>query len=175
MNRTEATEVVKMLQTFWPIEWSQRMSRQIEERLADELTIMFEEYSLAEVQDELRKLARTVTKPPTYKQMLDDLRMLSGTAGSNDFVWEQYIYYWVMDEQKREYVKTCNVKIYPNGRVVIPKGVPRNEKLLRRQGIIDKDGRGIYPGAQPVVVDDSDEVYQGVIPLVEDLFKEQGA
>ena len=35
MNRTEATEVVKMLQTFWPIEWSQRMSRQIEERLAD--------------------------------------------------------------------------------------------------------------------------------------------
>ena len=173
MNRAESAEVVKMLQTFWPIEWSQRMSRDMENRLADELTIMFQDYTFSEVQDELRKLARTVTRPPTYKQMLDDLRMASGTVGSKDFVEVQYIYYWALDEYKREYVKHCNVKVYPNGRVVIPKGIPRNERLLRRQGIIDKDGRGIYPGAQPLVVDDPEDVYQGIIPLVEDLFKEQ--
>lgn len=175
MTRQQAPEIVKLLQTFWPIEWSQRMSTAMEDRLADELAIMFKDYELQDVQETLRKLARSVTRPPTYKQMLDDLRNSAGRS-SNDFVWVPYVYKWVEDKQRREYAWQVNVKVFPNGSVLLPRGIPWNEKLLRRQGIIGKDGRGIYPRTQDLDQSEAqkknEDAYEGFQETIEDLFED---
>lgn len=145
MNRQDAQEVVKLLQVFWPIEWSQRMNGDMADRLATELAFMFKDYKLEEVQTVIRALATSVDRPPTYKQILAGLNALHGKDPRQlDFRWEQYSYKFFRDDQGREYVKTCNVKIYPNGEVKLPKGIPWNEKLMRRQDIIDENGIGIY-------------------------------
>lgn len=172
MTTEQSREIVQLLQTFWPIEWSQRMSRAMETKLGEELTIMFKDYDLEEVQTVIRNLARTVERPPTYKRMLEDLSTArGGTAQSLDFVWEPYIYFRGLDSKGREYVKVCNVRIYPDGMVRLPKGVPWNDRLLKRQGIIDKDGRGIFPGKKKDKdMQKEDEIPVGFQRTIEDIF-----
>lgn len=145
MTRYESPEVLKLLQVFWPIEWSQRMSRDMEERTADELANMFKDYSLEEVQTVIRTLARTIERPPTYKRIMEDLDKARGKKSTDPgFRWAQYVYQVFQDSQGRGRIKDCNVKIYPDGKVSIPKGVPWNDRLLYKQEIIDENGNGIY-------------------------------
>ena len=145
MNSQDAQEVVKLLQVFWPIEWSQRMARDMETRLATELAFMFEEYTLDEVRTVIRALATSVDRPPTYKQILRGLQAMQGKdPKALPFRWEVYAYKFYRDDLGREYVKTCNVKIYPDGRVETPKGIKKDYRLMRRQDIIDENGIGIY-------------------------------
>lgn len=175
MTRQQAPEIVVMLQTFWPIEWSHRMSTAMEDRLADELAIMFKDYQLQDVQETLRKLARSVTRPPTYKQILDDLRNSAG-GSSHDFVFVPYVYKWVEDKLGREYAWQVNAKVYPDGTVLLPRGVPWDDRLLRRQGIIGKDGKGIYPRTQDLDQSEAqnkkdEDAYEGFQETIENLFE----
>lgn len=144
MNTEQAHEIVKLLQVFWPIEWSQRMSKAHEDKLAGELAIMFKDQEAHDVEEAIRYLARTEERPPVYKKIIETVEKLSGLGGRGDVRYAQYVYKWLKDKQGREYVKQCNVEIYPDGSYKIPKGVPYDRRLLRRQDIIDENGIGIY-------------------------------
>ena len=145
MTLDESKELLKLLQVFWPIEWSQRMSRDMEERTATELAFMFKEYGFEDVRTVVRALATALDRPPAYKQILAGLNAMHGKDPTElDFRWAQYIYKVFRDSQGREYVKSCNVKIYPDGRVEAPNGIKKDFRLMRRQDIIDENGVGIY-------------------------------
>lgn len=144
MNTEQAHEIVKLLQVFWPIEWSQRMSKAHEDKLAGELAIMFEAQDTNDVAEAIRYLARTEERPPVYKKIIETVEKLSGLGDKSEVRYAQYIYKWYRDKYGREYVKQCNVEIYPDGTYKIPKGVPFDRRLLRRQDIIDEDGKAIY-------------------------------
>ena len=144
MNTEQAHEIVRLLQVFWPIEWSQRMSKAHEDKLAGELAIMFKDKEAHDVEEAIRYLARTEERPPVYKKIIETVEKLSGLGDKTDVRYAQYIYKRYKDKKGYEYVKQCNVKIYPDGKVELPKGIPWNDRLMRRQDIIDEDGKGIY-------------------------------
>lgn len=144
MTKEQADSIVKLLQVFWPIEWSQRMSHQHEEILANELATMFKDYDGTDVAEAIRYLARSEERPPTYKKVFETIRKTKGSGDDMGFRYAQYVYQVFRDKKGREYVKQCTVKIFPDGNVEIPKGIPKVHRMLRKMDIIDEDGKGIY-------------------------------
>ena len=141
MTIYDSEDLLRLLQTFWPIEWSPRMSQRQQDSTQQELYRMFKEYEAEEVSDVVRALARKVDRPPSYRQIIQEVLSSRGSSQNGlDFRWEQYIYYWAVDEYGREYVKDCNLKVFNDGRIVAPPGVKLDERLLRRQGIIGPSG-----------------------------------
>ena len=102
----------------------------------EELDTMLADWTLDDVLTTIRALGRTQERTPSYKTIIDELqrRFGPGTMEGIDYRWEQYVYAVRYDSLGREYVRSCTVKVFDDGTFELPKGVPYNERQLRRQG-----------------------------------------
>jgi len=141
MRPGEADRVLTLLEVYWPNWWSPRNSNQHKERVKEELDDMFRNYKLDDVEKVIKDLGRSSDKTPSYSAILNRLKEEVGniTPDGLGYHWEQYIFQVYRDERGREYVRTCNVKVFDDGTFELPKGVPYNERMLRRSGIIQGD------------------------------------
>lgn len=139
----QAYQVVTLLQTFWPIEWSQRMSRRHEDALKAELSRMFNAFELEDVLGAIRTLAETTQRPPALSTILETAMNAAGmTQDVQGWHWDQYIASWKtveIDGYPYEYVDAFNVKVFDDGRIYGPPGKHIDRAECIRQHIIPAD------------------------------------
>lgn len=177
MTIDEAGTVVTLLQTFWPIEWSQRMSRRHEDALKGELARMFSAFELEDVLEAIRSLAETVQRPPALSTILETAMNAAGmTQEAAGWHWDQYVARWItvnIDGYPYEYVDSFNVKVFDDGRVYGPPGRKVDRAECVRQGIIPGALLEHRPVPQPKRTV-SEQLGFSLIPEDEDPFRGGG-
>lgn len=175
MTIDEAGTVVTLLQTFWPIEWSQRMSRRHEDALKAELVRMFNAFELEDVLGAIRSLAETVQRPPALSTILETAMNAAGvTQEAAGWHWDQYIASWQtveIDGYPYEFVDAFNVKVYDDGRIYGPPGKKIDRAECVRQGIIPPSKKELKPAPEKVK-SIAEQLGFKAIPKAEDPFKE---
>lgn len=141
MTSEQSEQVLVLLQTFWPIEWSPRMSRRLTISHTEELKRTFEGFKVEQVLEAIRVLARTTDKPPSMREILEAAHRQRGTSleGNVGWHWDQYIAGWrtdIIDGYPYESVDAFTVKVYDDGRVEVPSGRKVKRAELIRQHII---------------------------------------
>lgn len=184
MTKDEATKVLTLLQTFWPIDWSPRMSKRHETAATEELWRTFKDYEAETVLEAIRTLARTSDKPASLRQIIDKANALEGMqAGPMDYTLEQYIINfpkpgepWPLDADGYEVPpRWVYVRKYKDGRVAGPPGVKIDRRQLIRQHII-KPGDADYEKMQEKkekTVEAVQQMLEGFKPADEVVFGEE--
>jgi len=144
MTSEQSEQVLLLLQTFWPIEWSPRMSRRLTVSTCEELRRTFEDFKADDVCEGIRQLARSLDKPPSQRQMLEAAHRQRGTSIEGDvgYHWEQYIAGWktdIIDGYPYESVDAFTIKVFDDGRVEVPSGRKVKRSELIRQGILREE------------------------------------
>lgn len=156
MTSEQSEQVLLLLQTFWPIEWSPRMSRRHTISTTEELRHIFEDFELEQVLEGIRSLARVVDKPPTLKQIIEAAHRQRGTSvEASGWHWDQYIASWrtvEIDGTEYDYVDAFTIKVFDDGRVEVPSGRKIKKAELYRQHILRKEAEKYEPTQESLPV-----------------------
>jgi len=141
----QGTEILTKLQTFWSIEWSQRMGKRHTDSTVEEIRRAFKDFDAETALEAVRTWADTNDRPPTFRQLVELCRSLKGEPEAVAWRWDQYIASIktvVIDGYPYEFADTFPVKVYTDGRVIAPSGRKVDTNEAARQGLIPAAARG---------------------------------
>lgn len=156
MTTEQGFKILTLLQTFWPIDWSPKMSKRHETAAVEELQRAFGDYDVETVCEAIRALAKTTDRPASLRQIIDRANALEGIESAPvDYTLEQYIVNypgpgkpWPLDPDGYEVPpKWVYVRKYKDGRVQAPRGVKLDRQQLVWQHIV-KPGDADYEKLQ---------------------------
>lgn len=142
MTREEAGELLETLRVLWP---NSKLPNAGDYRAVEayktETAAMFDMFSLDEVRETVREMARASEWLPSLASILRALEAKAGTEGQKGAKAYQYDE-WFTDAEGYEYVKTYTIVKAPDGGLEIPRalrGRASRAELLKRRILTTDD------------------------------------
>lgn len=141
MNRDEAGELLDVLRVLWPMaKLPSAGDYRAVEAYKTEAAAMYEVYTLEEVRETVRELARASEWLPSMAAVLKALEAKTGTEkkGARSYQYDE----WYIDADGYEVVKTYTITRDPDGGFLIPKplrGRANRAELLKRRILTTDD------------------------------------